>query len=132
MLVYKKVRLMKDGTLKPLFIGKDKPFTIGEWQHCEYIPTKGFAPRSISTDDNSKIGGWHCCFKPIAPHIADELSSGEQRIWMECEARGRSQKYDRPESQGSAWLLVEEIKPLRTLTDEQVRMIIAKEEFASD
>ena len=51
---------------------------------------------------------------------------------MECEARGRSQKYDRPESQGGAWLLVEEIKPLRTLTDELVRTRIAKEELASD
>ena len=128
MIVYKKVRLMKDGTLKPLFIGKDKPFTIGEWQHCEYIPTKGFAPRSISTDDNSKIGGWHCCFKPIAPHIADKLSSGEKRIWMECEARGRSTVYKRSLLQGGSWILVEEIKPIRTLTDEQVRMIIAKGE----
>lgn len=132
MIVYKKVRQMKDGTLKPLFIGKDKPFEIGKWQHCEYIPTKGFAPRSISTDDNSKIGGWHCCFKPIAPHIADELSSGEKRIWMECEARGRSTVYKRSLLQGGSWILVEEIKPIRTLTDDQVRMIIAKEEFASD
>ena len=128
MIVYKKVRQMKDGTLKPLFIGKDKPSELGKWQHCEYIPTKGFAPRSISTDDNSKIGGWHCCFKPIAPHIANELSSGEQRIWMECEARGRSTVYKRSLLQGGSWILVEEIKPIRTLTDEQVRMIIAKEE----
>lgn len=30
MIVYKKVRLMKDGTLRPLFIGKDKPFIIGK------------------------------------------------------------------------------------------------------
>ena len=29
MIVYKKVRLMKDGTLRPLFIGKDKSFIIG-------------------------------------------------------------------------------------------------------
>ena len=123
MLVYKKVRLMKDGTLKPLFIGKDKPFTIGKWQHCEYIPTKGFAPRSISTDDNSKIGGWHCCFKPIAPHIADELSSGEKRIWMECEARGRSTVYKRSLLQGGSWILVEEIKPIRILTDEEVKLL---------
>ena len=123
MIVYKKVRQMKDGTLKPLFIGKDKPFEIGKWQHCEYIPTKGFAPRSISTDDNSKIGGWHCCFKPIAPHIADELSSGEKRIWMECEARGRSTVYKRSLLQGGSWILVEEIKPIRILTDEEVKLL---------
>lgn len=123
MIVYKKVRQMKDGTLKPLFIGKDKPFEIGKWQHCEYIPTKGFAPRSISTDDNSKIGGWHCCFKPVAPHIADELSSGEKRIWMECEARGRSTVYKRSLLQGGSWILVEEIKPIRILTDEEVKLL---------
>lgn len=127
MIVYKKVRLMKDGALRPLFIGKDKPFIIGKWQHCEYIPTRGFAPRSIVTTDNSKIGGWHCCFTPLAPHIADRLSSGEQRVWLECEARGRSTKYDRPESQGGEWLLVEEIKPIRILTGAEVKTIIAKE-----
>lgn len=126
MTVYKKVRLMKDGTLKPLFIGKDKPFTLGQWMHCEFIPTKGFAERSIKTEDNSKIGGWHCCYKPIAPHLADTLSSGEQRVWIECEARGRTTQYNRPESQGGTWLLAEEIKPIRIIGNAEVETIIAK------
>lgn len=124
MTVYKKVRLMKNGTLRPLFIGKDKPFVIGKWMRCEFIPTKGFAPRSIVTTDNSKIGGWHCCYKPLAPHIADRLSSGEQRVWLECEARGRHTKYDRPESQGGTWLLVEEIKPLRIISESEVAKLL--------
>ena len=125
MIVYKKVRLMKDGTLRPLFIGKDKPFVIGKWQHCEYIPTKGFAPRSITTTDNFKIGGWHCCYKPLAPHLADTLSSGEQRVWIECEARGRSTEYKRSLLQGGSWILVEEIKPLRIISELEVARLLA-------
>ena len=125
MTVYKKVRLMKDGTLRPLFIGKDKPFIIGKWMHCEFLPTKGFAERSVRTDDKSKIGGWHCCYKPLAPHLADVLSSGEQRVWIECEARGRNTRYNRPESQGGAWLLVEEIKPLRIISESEVARLLA-------
>ena len=75
--------------------------------------------------DGNEIGGWHCCFKPEAPHIADQLKSGEIRVWMVCEAKGRSQKYDRPESQGGAWLLVEYLKPLRILSDSEVREEVA-------
>ena len=114
MIVYKKVRILKDGNCYPLFIDKTKPFTFGEWMHCEFHPTKGFAPRTIEGTE-TPIGGWHCCFEPIAPHIADKLSSGEERVWMECEAKGAMQKYNRPESQGGAWLLAEYIRPIRLI-----------------
>ncbi len=110
MKVYKKVRIKKDGKCYPLFIGKNKPFIFGEWMQCEFIPTKGFAERSIS--DTEKIGGWHCCYQPVAPHLADELKSGE-KVWIECEAKGRTKRYERPESQGGAWVLVEYIMPLQ-------------------
>ena len=122
MIVYKKVRILKDGKAYPLFIDKKKPFEFGSWMRAEYHPTKGFAPRSLGKDeDGNEIGGWHCCFRPDAPHIADQLKSGEIRVWMVCEAKGKSQKYDRPESQGGAWLLVEYLKPLRILSDSEVR-----------
>lgn len=113
MKVYKKVRVKRDGKCYPLFIDKNNPFRFGEWMKCEFHPTNGFAERSI--DDNKKIGGWHCCFAPVAPHIADKLANGEQRVWIECEAKGRMKKYDRPESQGGQWLLAEYIKPLRII-----------------
>lgn len=113
MIVYKKVRLKADGNCYPLFIAKNKPFVFGSWMKCEFHPTKGFAERNI--DDNEKTGGWHCCYQPIAPHLADKLASGEKRVWIECEAKGRTRKYNRPESQGGAWLLAEYIKPLRML-----------------
>lgn len=118
MVVYKKVRILKDGNAYPLFIDKRKPFVFGEWMHAEYHPTKGFAPRSLGKDaDGNEIGGWHCCYKPEAPHIADKLASGEVRVWMKCEAKGKMQKYDRPESQGGAWLLVEWLKPLEIVRE---------------
>lgn len=118
MKVYKKVRVLKDGNVYPLFIDKKKPFVFGEWMKAEFHPTKGFAPRSLGKDaDGNEIGGWHCCYQPVAPHIADELKSGEKRVWMVCEAKGIMQKYDRPESQGGAWLLAEYIMPLGLLEE---------------
>jgi len=118
MIVYKKVRVLKDENYYPLFIDKKKPFKFGEWMKAGYHPTPGFAPRSLGVDENGEeIGGWHCCFKMEAPHIADELKSGEKRVWMECEAKGKMEKYDRPESQGGAWLLVQYLKPLRIIKD---------------
>lgn len=120
MKVYKKVRVLSDGNLYPLFIDKKKPFRFGEWLHCEFHPTKGFSPRCISEDIK---GGWHCCFRPVAPHLNDVLSSGERRVWMECEARGEMVTYDRPESQGGAWLLAEEIMPVRVLSEEEVKTL---------
>ncbi len=46
---YKLFEMNKDGTLFPLFIGKNREVPMGEWIVAEYIPTKGFAAR----------GGWH-------------------------------------------------------------------------
>lgn len=116
--VFKKVRILKDGNAYPLFIDKRKPFEFGEWMRAEYHPTKGFAPRSLGKDDDgNEIGGWHCCYKPVAPHIADELKSGEKRIWMRCEAKGIIKKYDRPESQGGAWLLAEWLRPVELIVE---------------
>lgn len=127
MIVYKKVRILKDGNCYPLFIDNKKPFTFGEWMHSEFHPTKGFAPRSINgVDSDDPIGGWHACFKPLAPHISDELKSGEERVWIECEAKGENTTYDRPESQGGMWCLFEWIKPLRILTRMEIENILSE------
>lgn len=88
MIVYKKVRVLKDGNYYPLFIDKKKPFEFDTWMKAEFHPTKGFAPRSLGKDnDGNEIGGWHCCYKPVATHLSDELKSGEKRVWMKCEAK---------------------------------------------
>lgn len=111
MIAYKLVRKKEDGYF-PLFIDRNHPYTFGEHRKAEYIPTKGFAPRL----------GFHCCFTPYAPHLKRVLSSGEIRVWIECEIEDY-ETYDRPESQGGAWLLAKQLTALREITDEEVEKI---------
>ena len=111
MKVYKLVRQLKDGSLTPLFIGKKQPFVFGQKMKCEFLPTKGFAPRSV---DDKNSGGWHCCFQPVAPHLVENKKGGEHRVWIECEAEGKTCTYDR-------WILVEYLTPLRIVPWDEVR-----------
>ena len=69
---YKLLRLGADGAIYPLFIDKHTPTPVGVWMPAECHPTKGFAVRQ----------GWHCCFRPIAPHLKEVLASGERRVWV--------------------------------------------------
>ena len=96
---YKLVRLGKDGNIYPLFIGKKTPFKMNEWMVSECIPTKGFAVRQ----------GFHCCFEMNAPHLKKVLKSGERRVWIRCKVADYT-TYDRPESQGGAWILADKMK----------------------
>lgn len=122
MKAYKKVRVLKDGQYYPLFIDNKKPFVFGEWQHSEFHPKNGFAPRSIGTDESgNELGGWHSCPKPEASWIADELKSGEKRVWMECEIKN-VKEYVRPQG---VWFLSEWLKPLRILTAEEIAALNA-------
>ena len=112
MKAYKLLRIKKDGKLYPLFINKTISTPIGEWMIAECHPTKGFAIRQ----------GWHCCFKPIAPHLKMELKTGEKRVWVECEVED-FESYERPESQGGAWVLAQKMKINRVLTLQEVEKI---------
>lgn len=105
MKAYKLVRQMKDGSLSPLFINKTSRLPIGEWMQAEDHPTKGFAHRP----------GWHCCFKPIAPHLSEK-----DRVWVEVEVLDYA-VYNRPESQGGSWVLAQRMKVTRILTSEEVK-----------
>lgn len=126
MTVYKKVRLLKNGNVYPLFIDNKKPFVFGEWMQSEYHPTKGFSPRSINgTESENPIGGWHSCPSPEASWIADELKNGEKRVWMECEARNVVE-YQRPQG---TWYLSEWIKPIKILSQEEVKCLREKREL---
>lgn len=99
MKAYKLLRMKKDGKLYPLFINKKVATPLNVWLEAECYPTKGFAVRQ----------GWHCCFKPIAPHLKKELANGEKRVWVECEVED-CKTYNRPESQGGAWILAQRMK----------------------
>lgn len=102
MKAYKLLRMKKDGKLYPLFINKQKETPVGEWMEAECCPTKGFAVRK----------GWHCCFKPVAPHLKMQLATGEQRVWVEVEVEDW-ESYDRPLLQGGAWILAQRMKIVR-------------------
>ena len=115
MKAYKLVRLGKDGNCYPLFINKKEAFRFGEEMTANSYPTPGFAVRN----------GLQCCFKPLAPHLKEELASGEKRVWIELEVDDYT-TYDRPESQGGAWILANKIVPLRIVPMEEAHKL-AKE-----
>ena len=105
MIAYKLMKLRKDGTLGPLFINSSMRIPVGEWLEAEDHKTKGFAHRP----------GWHCCFEPNAPHIKKEPKSGENRVWCKVQIKGKTRKYDRPESQGGAWVLANNMRVLEII-----------------
>lgn len=109
MKAYKLIRKLKDDKYYPLFIGKTKEYVFGEWLEAECLPTKGFAVRK----------GFHCCFKPYAPHLKLKLASGEQRVWVECEVEDWN-SYDRPESQGGSWILAQKMKLIKEVNAEDI------------
>lgn len=106
---YKLLRLGRDGRVYPLFISRSVPTPVGVWLPAECHPTKGFAVRQ----------GWHCCFRPVAPHLAEVLASGERRVWCEVEVEDWA-SYDRPESQGGAWILAQRMRLVKVLSPEEV------------
>ncbi len=89
---------MKDGSLAPLFIDKKTRYVVGEEYVAKNVPTKGFAERF----------GIHCCFTKHAPHLSENLKSGEVRVWIEVEVIGEYEVYDRPASQGGEWVLAKD------------------------
>ena len=113
MKAYKLLRIKKDGKLYPLFINKTVETPIGEWLEAELHVTAGFSPRK----------GYHCCFQPLAPHLKMQLASGEQRVWVECEVEDW-ESYDRPITQGGAWILAQRMKLIRTLTLDEVEDVL--------
>ena len=112
MKAYKLLRVLSDGNLYPLFIHKTVLAPIGKWMAAECYPAKGFAVRK----------GWHCCFKPVAPHLKECLSNGEKRVWVEVEVEDWN-SYNRPESQGGAWILAQNMKINKVLSANEVEMV---------
>jgi hypothetical protein len=98
MTAYKLFRKRKDGTLGPLFINRKQVIPAGVELPAENHYRKGFKRRM----------GWHCTFKPHAPHLSMRLSNGEQRVWCKVEDENFD-RYERPESQGGAWVLAQKM-----------------------
>lgn len=110
---YKLMRQLKDGSVHPLFINKKEPTQFGVELPAECYPTKGFAVRQ----------GWHCCFLPYAPHLKQDLSNGEHRVWVKVKVKDY-ETYNRPESQGGAWILAQKMVAERIITNEEVEKIL--------
>lgn len=101
MIGYKLFHQRKDGTLGPLFINRRQVVPVGTWLQADAHETKGYAFRP----------GWHACFTPNAPH----LRQGGDRVWAKVELEG-CRIYDRPESQGGAWVLADRLRVLEVLS----------------
>lgn len=100
MRAYKLFRKRKNGTLGPLFIDQRLVIQPDKWLTAKSIRTKRFAYRP----------GWHCCKKPIAPHL-----SKKNRVWCIVEVEGVVE-LPRPQSQGGTWLLAKKLKLIEELT----------------
>lgn len=105
MIAYKLFKLRKDGSLGPLFINARQVIPQGVWIDAEDHPTNGFAHRP----------GWHCTFTQHAPHLKLKPKSGPRRVWAKVEVEGTT-TYDRPESQGGAWVLAQRLRVLEVLS----------------
>lgn len=105
--IYKLFRKRKNGTLGSLFINAKAVIPFDQWMEAEAHFTPSFAYRP----------GWHGCYQPVAPHLKEE-----GRVWVECEAQDVV-RYERPESQGGAWVLAKHLKVVRELSPEQVEEI---------
>lgn len=99
MIAYKLMKQRKDGSLGSLFIGAAARLPLDTWMESECIPKKGFALRQ----------GWHCCIKPVAPHL-----SKEGRVWVKVEVKDTT-KFPRPESQGGTWILADQMRIIEVI-----------------
>lgn len=52
-----------------------------------------------------------------------QLANGERRVWVECEVEDWN-SYNRPESQGGSWILAQQMKIVRELTENEVEQIL--------
>lgn len=94
MIAYKLFRKLKSGEITSLFINKTVRLPYNTWLEAEYHPTKGYKERPY----------WHCCEKPIAPHLTTK-----GRIWLKVEMEEFTE-FNRPEYQGGKWFLAKRIK----------------------
>ena len=96
MIAYKLFSVRKDGSIGSLFINRKIKLPKNEWLEAETHPTNGYKLRPF----------WHCCLKPIAPHLT--LNG---RKWYRVEIKDYIEMV-RPTLQGGTWLLAKKIKIL--------------------
>ena len=96
MIAYKLLRVRKDKSLGPLFINRRQRIPVGKWLVAKPHRTPGYAFRP----------GWHCCSKPVAPHL-----SKKGRRWYKIDiGMMHYEEHRRPQSQGGMWYVAEFMK----------------------
>ena len=98
---YKLFNQKPNGALHPLFVDKQNPVPVGEMM-----------PAHDNSHLANKAGlqerpGWHAAPTPYAPHLMDrEGNMRPGRVWAQVSMpKHDSELYERPESQGGAWML---------------------------
>lgn len=110
MIAYKLLRLRRDGTLGPLFVGRSTVIPVAVRQYARYdLPHPGLAHRP----------GFHCTAIPFAPHIAMRLTNGEQRVWCAVDIYDYD-THRRPMSQGGIWYTAENMTVFEVLDNANV------------
>jgi len=99
MLAYKLFRILKDGSIRSLFINKKMKYDLNTWYNAEPHLTKGYKFRK----------GFHCLENPVAPHLSEK-----NRAWFLVEIKNFT-KFERPISQGGIWFLADKIKLIKKL-----------------
>lgn len=101
MIAYKLFKIRKDGSIGSLFINAAERYELNTWMDARPIKKSGFAFRC----------GFHCLVNPLAPHLKNELASGERREFFKVEVDDY-EYFMRPESQGGKWILAQRMKIL--------------------
>lgn len=102
---YKLLRLRRDNSLGPLFVGRDLEVPLNTWLTARSdLKHPGLKHRP----------GFHCCCYPFAPHLKLKLSSGEVRVWAQVEIEDWSLE-TRPASQGGLWYLAKRMRVIKVL-----------------
>lgn len=96
---FKIFRVRRDGTLGPLFIGRDIVIKPGVWIKAKAIRTEGFKFRP----------GWHACPTQNAPHL-----TLKGRVWAKVELRG-VKLHHKPANQGGLWYTAKQLRLVEVL-----------------
>lgn len=102
---YKLLRVRTNGSLGPLFVGRELILWPGLWFNARSdLEHKGLKHRP----------GFHCCQYPNAPHLKLKLKSGETRVWALVEIQNWT-TLTRPKCQGGVWYLAQRMKVVEVL-----------------
>lgn len=135
---YKLFRKMKNGELKPLFMGKTKATLVGEWLQHE-----------IANGPMALRAGWHASDYPVALHIGEKANPADTKpsyrpanqVWCEClidgeeitenipkngfrdVPAGKFYRFKTNPNMLEWWIIADKLKVVKILSDAEVKQI---------